>query len=449
MCSNRCPSTLDPEVVIRGIRQIALHRIRDFFVGSRDFNGIPLDALARELLQRHGLPAGQFRAHIRALVRNGKISLHFASHSQNPHIKRIPDLPIEEQLRRLDGYLKDGDNDRVCAYPSADVIQMVLEVTEYAGRPFTKRLALGEAQLTPIFFDLDVLDKYFRDPRYRFEFHDFSGSISISNEHYAAADMPGRDKVLLDTFGIGYDADRNRVVVAYLRYLADLSPEHQQIWNAHVVDGPCQMNSDYELATIWGEWPRHVSAYQALLIEQSEINKLCDLIGKPPLFRETFDENRPREFAPTLRPTLLSLQGFIRVLDKMLSENINRDFFRGDIPLERDHQRPDGKVEVQRPGTLKLLQEWITTWYRPAGPEADVERDVIEPLRRVRQLRQRPAHALDQDAYNRDYVRQQDELVGSVLRALIALRLILWSHPRARNKYSPPAWLDGHPIVLY
>jgi hypothetical protein len=46
-------------------------------------------------------------------------------------------------------------------------------------------------------------------------------------------------------------------------------------------------------------------------------------------------------------------------------------------------------------------------------------------------------------------VRQQDELVGSVLRALIALRLILWSHPRARNKYSPPAWLDGHPIVLY
>lgn len=434
--------------MIRGIRQVALQRIRDFFVQSRAFNGIPLDALAKELKQEFGLSAGQFRAHIRALVRSERVSVHFASHSQNSHIKRITDLPIEEQLTRLDAYFEQG-NDAVCAYPSADIIRAVLDVSQYEGRPFTKKLAGGEAQLTPVYFDLEVLDRYYRDPRYRFEFRDFSGFISISDEHYAAPNVHERDKVLLKTFGIGYDADRNRVVVVYLRYLSHLSPEHQQIWNAHVVNGRCRMNSDYELATIWGGWPRYHSAYYALLVEQAEINKLCELIGKPRLFRQSFEANRPKEFAPSLRPTLSNFQSFVRVLDKMVSENINREFFRGDIPLEHDRHRPDGKVEVGRPGTLQLLQEWILTRYTPAGPEADVERDVMRPLRHVRKLRQRPAHALDTDSYNRDYVQQQDKLVGSVVRALTRLRLILWSHPQARNSYSPLAWLDGDRIVFY
>jgi hypothetical protein len=52
-----------------------------------------------------------------------------------------------------------------------------------------------------------------------------------------------------------------------------------------------------------------------------------------------------------------------------------------------------------------------------------------------------PSGASERDG-NRDYVRQQGELVGSVVRALTALRLILRSHPRARNEYSPPAWLE-------
>jgi len=53
----------------------------------------------------------------------------------------------------------------------------------------------------------------------------------MKRKHYESSDTDDRDKVLLDTFGIAYDSNRNRVVVVYLRYLADLNPEHQQIWN--------------------------------------------------------------------------------------------------------------------------------------------------------------------------------------------------------------------------
>jgi hypothetical protein len=50
------------------------------------------------------------------------------------------------------------------------------------------------------------------------------------------------------------------------------------------------------------------------------------------LFRETFDEEkRPLEFATMLRPTRRQYLEFAQVLDKMLSDNVNRDFFKGDI----------------------------------------------------------------------------------------------------------------------
>src|SRR5207249_1962449 len=119
------------------------------------------------------------------------------------------------------------------------------------------------------------------------------------------------------TFGIGYTDARERAVVVYLRYLADLSPEHQQIWNAHVAQSPCRMNSDYARVTIDGDWAEHYSAYQALLTEQAEINKLAIMIGKPPVFRKTFEEDRPDGFTPMLRPTKRNYDEFVHLLDKM------------------------------------------------------------------------------------------------------------------------------------
>ena len=318
----------------------------------------------------------------------------------------------------------------------------------YTGKPFTKRLALGEPQLTPVFFELSVLDPYYRDPRYHFHYGDMDGRISIRDEAGRSSDVHDRDKIFLQAFGIAYDGRRNRVVGVYLRYLADLSLEHQQIWNARAVQGPCVMNSDYERASLHGHWSEHYSAYQAFLAEIAEINKLSKLVGKPSLFRDDFSAGRPAGFHPMLRPTGRGLQEFVKLLDKMLSENLNRDFFRNDIPLEEELPREDGRVQVVSLGTLTLLRNWLSTRYRSAD-DADVSDEILTPIRKIRGLRQKPAHTIDEDKFDILLPGQQDKLLIDVLQALHKLRLVLMSHPRARDKYQPPDWLDGDQIVMY
>lgn len=417
-----------------------LTRVCDFFLGSRDFNGVLLGNLAAELK----LPAAELKRLVSELVRDEKMTLTFASHSVNPHIKRIRDLPTSDQLARLES----EDLYEMCGYPSADVVKAVIDLSRYATRPFTRRLALTEPQLEPVFFDLDVLDRYYRDPRYDFEFHDFMGSISLTSEHYESPGVAERDRVFLQTFGIGYSANKERVVAVYLRYLSDLSPEHQQVWNAHVAAGRCSINGDYMRCSIIGDWPEYHSAYFAFVTEQAEINKLAALIGKPGLFKEEYCEERPKGFCPMLRPTRRNFDDFVGLLDKMLSENINREFFKGDIPLEKRVERNDGTYETERPGTIQLLESWLSKRWRSADGN-DMAREILAPFRKVRKLRQSPAHSLRADEFDRALPRQQDDLVGETCRTLTSLRLILSSHPKAKSTYTPPDWLDGDKIVFY
>ncbi len=422
------------------MNEAILNRVRDFFLSSRDFNGLLLVRLCSELK----MSSAEVKDNISQLVKATKMTLAFASYSVNPHIKRLPDLPVSDQL----SLLEKEDLEGICGYPSAEVVRGIADLSRYDSSPFTRRLALVEPQLAPVYFCLDVLERYYRDPRFDFDFEDFQGSISLTSAHYNSPDVAERDRVFLQTFGIGYTSGKERVVAVFLRYLSDLSPEHQQIWNAHVAVGPCSMNSDYGRATICGEWPIHYSAYRALLTEQIEINKLTQLIGKPSLFKETFDNDRPKGFAPMLRPTRRNFDEFVCLLDKILSENINRDFFRGDVPLERRVKRSDGAFEVDRPGTIQLLEDWISKKYRSADGE-DLAREILEPLRNIRKLRQSPAHSLRDDEYDRSLPSQQDGLVGKACRTLTQIRLIFSSHPRARNNYSAPVWLDGDMIVFY
>lgn len=410
-----------------------LGKVVAFFTTSRDFNGIPL----RELIRTVDVPRDDVVAAVADLVRSERVTLAFASRSENPHIKRLPDLSPDVQLAALN---EPGVDDDACVYPTSEVLRKHIDVDSYNDRPFTKRLALADAQLTPVFFDLDVLEKYFRNPIYHFQFNDLGGRLAIADKHYTSTATNERDKVHID-FGIAYDGNKRRVVVAYLRYLSDLSPEHQRIWDAQVVAGPCTMNSDFARATINGDWPEHHSAYQALLTEQEEINKLCVLIGKVPLFSQTFeDDKRPKEFMPTLLPTKKNFDQFVLTLDKMLSENIDHDFFKNEIPLKDE--------QGQRLGSLTLLRDFLDKRYTTRDKEK-IGDELVAPLKEVRDLRRSPAHKLEEDVHDLALPKRQDELVARVTRTLTKLRLVLMSHPKARNTYTPPAWLDGDKIVFY
>ncbi len=376
-----------------------LEVVTKYFTSSSDFNGILVDRLTSILRTT----TAEVTNGLERLLKQGKVSVSFASHQSNPYIKRLADLPVHEQLRRI----HSESPSTYCVYPAEAILKNRTDIETFSNRPFTRRLALGEPQLIPVFFELAVLERYYRDPRFHFEFHDYSGQIVISDAAYKAPDLPERDKVLLNTFGIGYDKHRNRVVVVYLRYLSDLSPEHQQFWLSHIISDECSMNSDYARATINGEWPEYHSAYRALITEIIELNKLALLIGKAVLFHDTFENSRPAGFLPMLRPTMHNFHDFVHLLDKMVSENINRDFFRGEISLEQEIPRRDGKVQVQPLGTLTLLRDWLRAHYRTEDGE-DVSDGIVAPLKHVRDLRQRPAHVIEQDQYDLALPEQQD-----------------------------------------
>jgi hypothetical protein len=416
-----------------------LEEIRRFFLASTDFNGITVVGLGATL----SIPLSELRLDLCALLQKGRIELSFESHTGNPHIKRIPALPLADQLARLERQDFAG----ICAYPAPDVVAQAVDVQEYRDRPYTARLLLAEVQLVPVFFELSTLERYLQDPRYAYRFRDFTGSISIRGTE-AERSLREQDQVFLESFGIGYDLSRSRVVVVYLRYLHNLSAEHQQYWRTHELPrDTCTMNSDYEGASLWGRWPEFYSGYEAFLHEQAAINTLAGIMGKPPFFRKTFEQDRPDRFAPMLRPTRRNFEDFVHLLDKLLSDNINLDFFRGDVPLEEKITGDDGSVERRPLGTLVLFERWLKSRYRTADGE-DASKEVLAPFRTVRRLRQAPAHALTEDAYDPTLPRRQDELLGNVILALTKIRLIFNSHPKARS-FSAPEWLDSGKIVFY
>jgi hypothetical protein len=117
----------------------------------------------------------------------------------------------------------------------------------------------------------------------------------------------------------------------------------------------------------------------------------------------------------------------------MMSENLNRDFFQGEVPLDEEKLRSDGKVLVSQSGTITLLDQWIHKYFKPSDPTA-MEK-MLEAFRKVRKLRQTPAHAVSEDEFDQKYFKEQRQLVFDAY-AVRTLRLILANHPKVRAK--PP-----------
>ena len=111
-----------------------------------------------------------------------------------------------------------------------------------------------------------------------------------------------------------------------------------------------------------------------------------------------------------------------------MADNLNRDFFRAELEMTREIERRDGRIEVQHKATIALLDEWLTKMYRMKDPTG--QREIIDVFRSVRQLRQRPAHAVDADRFDQSYLTQQRELVFQSWGAVVSLRHIFSRHPR-------------------
>jgi hypothetical protein len=402
----------------------AIRAITERYLTSGDFNGFPVRDLASTDREQRQIAT--------ALVKSGKASVNFGDRHPNPHILAFAPEPLGDQLQKLDA---GTDLEHACAYPSADHLATVVNREDYESRPFTLSLALGKAQLSYVPFELQVLERYRNDPRYIYWTDDIHGSLSFHD----TANLKAREEVLLQSFGFGYDRDiTTRVVVVLLHDLGGLSVEQQQLWNLHRLEGDYLPHPGW-WASMMGEWPDKVSIFQAFGEELKHINAMTATIGRPPLFHSDYaDEKRPKAFGFLIRPTLGEFTSFVHLLDKMMSDNINRAFFKGLVDLEREETRKDGAVIVTQKGTIALLEEWLKAKYRPKDPKP--LEDMLSTFRKVRQLRQKPAHAVQDDQFDQEYFREQRQLIIDAYATIRTLRQILANHPQLRN-YKVPEWL--------
>lgn len=399
-----------------------LARVTDFFLSSSGYNGLParsLEVAETKLLAQ--------------LVEGELVSIVFGDRHPNPHILALPPEPAKKQVDQL---VASGVTN-ACLYPTRRYLEGVVDPGAYEGRPYTLLLALGEPQLDYRAFDLMILEIYRNDPRYAYQTDDVSGWISVGDAHFESDHMPESDQVLLQSFGFAYDEDLDRAVAVFLRDLAGLSQEHQQIWKARELTGDYELHPDYYRASILGEFPERMSIFDALLEEQRLLSRMSVAMGRAPLFRSVPDV-RPRGFEFLIRPTLKEFQNFVNLLDKLISQNLDASFFGDDLERERLEAREDGALVSHPKGTLQLLEEWIGKTVHM--PNREPIEESLAAFRKVRKLRQRPAHALDDDVFDQRYFVEQRVLMIEAYRGLRNLRLLFSNHPATRA-LEIPEWL--------
>lgn len=411
--------------------------VMSFFCESRDFNGIPLRQISEdlEIEYEHSIDL------LKELVKSDAVSI---QSSTNPHIVRFSHHNVDSQLKVLEHAksitvesVKYGNIDvfyekteyPICVYPSRNFLRMNRDISIFGHAKYTIQLALAEPQLSFRFFETDVLERYSNDPRFDFEFKDFSGSISCKYDEDGKPILRKEDQVFLKSFGLGFDSESTRVVAVTLGYLGKLSWEHQVYWGTKEIDyTECKVLEDYYNNAILGQWITSKSMFSALIDEINAIYKLTlSIFGKPLFIREFREECSPRNFTFFFSPTAKNYYDFINLLDKLLSENINKSFFDGVLELEELKQIEDGFYERIRKGTLRLLEEWIVKYFR--FPTEHHASKILDPLKKVRRERQTPAHKIVDNSYDKSYFTKQRRIMEDCYISIASLRRNLQTHP--------------------
>ena len=287
------------------------------------------------------------------------------------------------------------------------------------------------------FFELKVLDRYKQDPRYEIKEYAVSGSLHVKDEWYS--NISKEDNISIQSFGTAFkEKDNSEVIVTYLPNLAGLSEKHQSHWESHEINENCSLDQDFYKQELMAEFVDRAHVFDAFIQELAEINKLCSLMGMPNLFYNSFENKKPADFGWISKPTYKEYYQLLHLMDKLISENINKDFFKGKLDLEEVKPQKDGTRIKNQKGTINLLNEYFNRFLR--FPDPKPKDDMIAMFKKIRKERMKPAHKIEDDIYDESYFRLQKSLVYDSYEAIRLIRLILINHPRAKN-YVPPEWL--------
>ena len=77
--------------------------------------------------------------------------------------------------------------------------------------------------MVPVHSDPMALQRYMSNPRdYYFQFNDSTGVLGTSDESFRSTTFPDEDKILLQTFGLGWADGAPQAIGVYIVYLAKL-----------------------------------------------------------------------------------------------------------------------------------------------------------------------------------------------------------------------------------
>lgn len=361
-------------------------KVTDFYFSSRDFNGITL----RDLYEFAAIDEQSFKAQLETLIRDRSIDLIWEGDIPNPHIKPFPAPETEMQVEKLQSVeieqsirtaednaqtVSEGEAKIVwsidtigcCVYPAPELLKKKVDWQHYSTRPFTLRLAMGEWQLRPYFFELGVLAIYRNDPRYRYHTNDIDGSLYSVED----SNLNPSDRIFLKHFYFGFDEHGTRSVAVLLGDLWHLTPEHQQIWKAKMLPGSYRFRLHPDARkSILGHFPEKSSIFSAFLEELKVINEIALEVKGVPLLKGIFNhDEKPENFGFLILPTLREYEAFCLTLDRMMSDNLNEEFFAGKI--EESDVRNGQKLE--RIGGITKLDIWVSKHFRLPDPDPKIK----------------------------------------------------------------------------
>lgn len=407
----------------RGVNaQALLDQVTSSYLESGDFNGF---YVARGVIQESKL------LELRELVVSGLVQIVSEEDYPNPHIRPWPSRrSVEAQIADVDRLVEGGEH-AFCAYPTPAALLGPAK-NLYPDEPYKKALAEGKGALELAYFTTDVLEPYRNDPRYHFRADDFGVDFGVSDATYLDEAAPERDKISSLRAGYAYDPATldapsvQRYLCVFFTDLADLTPEHQRRWETYLVNEETLKPHPVWMNMMMGHWADGIGVFQKILQEMGAINELTECAFGEPLFRST---ERPRKWGWVLRSSSDEWSEFILLTDKLLSENLRSECLNAAGAAEFNAQG-------DRVGTLGRL----ALLFEQAGVSQTAVKSIMEPLRHVRQERQKPAHVITETASDAEITSRQRDLLSDLAQSLHLVREMFMTHPANRD-WKPPEWL--------
>lgn len=413
-----------------------LQHITEYYLNSSDFNGIP----------SYNMPLFDTEDLV-ALVEDDLVRILTDDDDINIHINRCNCFAEKDEqiniVRKMRGYT---------IYPTQKHLESV-DIRER--KPFTEMLAHGTAQYHVLYFAVDVLELYVNNPQYAIWDCGYRGNICILDRDDNQEDALHSEYI--KDFGIAYPRkaphDQDRAIGVFLRDLSKLNYEAQCKWRGFLLRDQNEflVNSGFVNNLLYGYWETSYWIFDALLDEIVLINSMCESIGIPKLFcKEYSRENQELiGYHIILIPSLKNFYEFVSALEKIVVNNLNYDTFQRDAAYIKPVGRK--KEDGTNKGSIEMLEDWFSANYfsvNPSGYEV-FKKHISGTFRKIRKIRQVPAHKLYDNQHDKTVYRQQNELIVEVYRTIKELRIMFSKHPSARSVLIPEQLKDKNNIVIY